>query len=323
MTRRHQPTVTTRVADSIQAAINAGTDFTATARPAVHGHVDRCTNAGHGHCSTAGRDAGSATITVTADAAGASRNGVTVTTDRRQHRSRTTRSTAAFNGSGNIEVQRQRHGDQVGDRQTRSTAWPATARSITASTGDSNYIASLGHRLRVSSTLAGGVAATGGFAADVVFELAGATGSEVFSFGAGTSIDDLVDGINLVNDATGVEATVNGTTLELNSIGYGSTRFVDLRVISEGTTPAVRSRTAIGSQSRDEGTDVVATVNGIDAKGNGNALSINTATLDLQSTVAAGFTGTVGLQHHRRRRPVPTRPGRGLRTSKPASASPA
>src|SRR5690606_37244953 len=73
-----------------------------------------------------------------------------------------------------------------------------------------------------------GVTASGGISADVVLELTGTNGSEVLSFGAGTGIDDLVKGINLVKDATGVEATANGTTLELVSTTYGSNAIVDL-----------------------------------------------------------------------------------------------
>ncbi|HMO85805.1 MAG TPA: flagellin, partial [Lacipirellulaceae bacterium] len=145
-------------------------------------------------------------------------------------------------------------------------------------------------------TLSGGAAAvSGGIAQAVVFELAGSNGAEVLSFGVGTSIAQLVTGINLVKDATGVEAVANGTTLELVSTGYGSSALVDIRIISEGTgsTPSGVFTTAVGQRSRDEGTDIVANVNGIAATGKGNSLSINTATLDLNATIAAGFTGSI------------------------------
>ena len=62
-----------------------------------------------------------------------------------------------------------------------------------------------------------------------MFALSGLTGSEVFNFEAGTSIAQLAAAINLVQDATGVDATVNGTTLELLSIAYGSDAFVDVQ----------------------------------------------------------------------------------------------
>ncbi|MEO0530373.1 MAG: flagellin [Planctomycetota bacterium] len=125
--------------------------------------------------------------------------------------------------------------------------------------------------------------ATGGLTQAVTFELAGIDGAEVLSFGAGTSISDLVAGINLVSDATGVSATENGTTLEFRSTAYGSDAFVDVSVIEDDS--------ALFTDSRDEGTDVVASVNGVVATGDGNDLSINTATLDLSATLAADFVG--------------------------------
>jgi flagellin len=129
-----------------------------------------------------------------------------------------------------------------------------------------------------------------------VFSLSGQTGSEVFSFEAGTSISQLANAINLVKDATGVEATVNidGTTLELVSSLYGTNAFVDIQVIDEAAGGAIQ--TGLGSTSaRDNGTDVVASVNGISAKANGNFISINTATLDLKTTIETGFTGAIAF----------------------------
>ncbi len=127
---------------------------------------------------------------------------------------------------------------------------------------------------------------TGGLAADVVFELQGSKGSEVFNVSAGSSIDDLVSQINLVADATGITAAADGTTLQLTSSDYGSDALVDLRVIDEAANGTFT--TEIGSSIRDEGADIVAKVNGLDASGNGNTLSINTTTLDLAITVEDG-----------------------------------
>ena len=139
----------------------------------------------------------------------------------------------------------------------------------------------------VPSTLSLTAVSTGGLAQAVTIEIAGAKGSEVLSFGAGTSINELVAGIDLVSDATGIDATANGTTLELQSTAYGSSAFVDLSVIEDDA--------GLFSDARDEGTDVVASVNGVAATGNGNSLSINTATLDLAATLAAGFTGVASF----------------------------
>ncbi len=141
----------------------------------------------------------------------------------------------------------------------------------------------------VGATTAG-VDGGGGLAGDLVIELAGTDGSEVLSFGAGTTIAQLEAGIDQLSDAIGVEATVNGTTLELRSSAYGADAFVDLSVISESSGTVFTS-----AEARDTGTDIAASVNGVSATGNGNELSINTATLDLTATLTAGFTGTASF----------------------------
>ncbi len=138
------------------------------------------------------------------------------------------------------------------------------------------------------TNLTGG--ADAGILVDSVIELAGATGSEVFNLKAGTSINELVTQIQLVSDATGVTATANSDTLELRSVGYGSSEYVDLKVISEEAGGTLKN--SVGEGRRSTGKDIEATVNGVSATGNGNELSINTATLDLTTTLSAGFTGT-------------------------------
>jgi len=87
-----------------------------------------------------------------------------------------------------------------------------------------------------------------------------------------------------VTDATGVSASVDGTTLNLTSTAYGTSAFVDLTAITDVAN--------LVTDARDEGTDIVASINGVTATGNGNELSINTATLDIAATIAADFTGT-------------------------------
>ena len=229
-------------------------------------------------------------ITITADATGTTANHVTVTII--EAAAHGTTATAAFNGT-NIQV-------TVDSAATTTIASIASAinglagygATVTGTAGDDNYIGS-SNTPPTAATLAGGAASSGGISAAVVLELAGSVGAEVLSFGAGTSIADLAAGINLVKDATGVEATVNGTTLELVSTTYGSKSAVDLRVISEGAgaTPAGTFTTAIDDRERQVGADVQAAINGVEVTGNGNQFSINTASLDLSATIAAGFTG--------------------------------
>jgi len=126
---------------------------------------------------------------------------------------------------------------------------------------------------------------TGGRAllADLVLELSGADGSEVFSFDAGASINQLVAAFNLVSDSTGVTASRSGGTLTLKSAAYGSDAFVAADVISEGTGGTFQQKL---SASRQAGSDIVATINGIEASGKGNTMSINTSMLDMSITVS-------------------------------------
>lgn len=122
--------------------------------------------------------------------------------------------------------------------------------------------------------------------ADLVFQLSGEDGSETFNFGSGTAASQLADAVNLVSDSTGVSASFSSATgITFSSTGYGSDTLVDIEVINEEA-----GGTFAGSLSADRatGTDIVATVNGVEADGVGNTLSINTSVLDLTLTVDAG-----------------------------------
>ncbi|MBA3483436.1 MAG: flagellin [Pirellulales bacterium] len=273
----------------LQAAINAGSDFTASGGTGANTVTGSGTIAG----LAGGRDAGNRVITVTSANPGTAANGKTVTITESAAVTAAA-PTATADGSGNITV-------LVNDTGTTALADITTAinslagynATINVGTGDGNYNAATQTAPVVANT-AGGTAATGGISADVVLELSGSTGAEVLSFGAGTSLADLVAGINLVQDATGVEATANGTTLELVSTTYGSDAVVGINVISEGTGTGTFT-TAVATGTRQTGTDVVASINGVEVTGKGNRFSINTASLDLSATLAAEFTGTASF----------------------------
>ena len=145
-----------------------------------------------------------------------------------------------------------------------------------------------------NNPLAGGIdaAVNDVLVADLVVKIAGSTGGEVFTFEAGASLTQISNALNLVSDATGVEASENAGTLELRSTGYGTNAFVDVEVLEEGTGGTFETGL---SATRDEGTDIVATVNGVTANGDGNTLSINTTTLDLSLTVTDGSNTAVSF----------------------------
>ena len=271
------------VADLVN-VINAGTDYSA-ANTTNGTDTIAATNTGTG-AFAGGRDAGSAAITVTADTAGAAANGTTVTV---QEDSSITNNTAqASIVSGNILVKV--HGTVTKAAIASAIDGLSGYSASAVVTGDTNYIEANDTPPSVA-TLGSGADAVGGLSQAVTFELSGASGSEVFSFGANTDIQKVADAINIDKDATGVQATVSGTTLTLGSTAYGSAAFVGISVISEATGGTISA--AVGQGTRSAGTDVTATVNGIAATGKGNALSINTSGLSLNTTVQAGFTGSV------------------------------
>jgi flagellin len=243
--------------------------------------------AGVSESLTGGAASVSDVITVTADAAGTTPNGVTVTFIEANGQGAPV---AAFNGV-NIEV-------TVDDTDPTTITQIAGAISllagytatITSTAGNDSYL--IGTDDAVTATLASG-AAPGGLDSALVFELAGATGGEVLSFGAGTSLTDIVAAVNAVGDATGVQAVDNAGDLELTSSAYGTAAFVSVNVLSGSDTLGTFSGGL--SNTRINGTDVVATVNGIQASGSGNTLSINTATLDLTLSVDPGSSTAVNF----------------------------
>ena len=122
---------------------------------------------------------------------------------------------------------------------------------------------------------------------DLVLQVGGQNGFQVFNFGSGTTVAQIATALNQVSDATGVEATVSGTGLKLESTSYGSDAFVSVKAIS-GTFATLNGSSA--SSTREAGTDVVARINGVQATGRGLSAAINTATLQLSFSVNENLT---------------------------------
>jgi flagellin len=271
----------------VYAAINAGGDFVASALTGGTETVSAATTSTG--TLAGGRDAGSAAITVTADDAGVAANGVTVTLN---ESGATPNTAVASIVGGNIVVAINGTVDKA-DIAAAINALDGYSASALV-TGDDSYISASENHASFSGTLTAGSDGSGGLTHDVTLQLGGANGVEVFTFEAGTVIADVQAAIVAFSDSTGISATVNGTTLELTSTAYGSNAFVDVRILSENSSGTFT--TALGSSnSRSEGTDVVASVNGISALGNGNVVSLNTTSLALSTTVEAGYTGTINF----------------------------
>ncbi len=278
------------------AAVNGGLDLAVTSDGTAA--VDTETIATHTDVTSGGVDEVDASITISPTAVGASFNR-TIVFDDTQDLGAGVVNVTDDGTTLTIEVDNDTDitlASLVTDIEAALDANDDFDVTLTSTSGDGEYNAAVDTApvlANVGATTAG-VDQSGGISSDVVLELAGSNGAEVLSFGAGTSLALVVQGINLVSDATGVTATANGTTLELLSSTYGSESVVDVKVIEEDALTDTFS-SVIGQGVRDEGTDIVANVNGISAIGRGNLLLINTATLDLTATMTAGFTGTANF----------------------------
>jgi flagellin len=202
---------------------------------------------------------------------------------------------AALDSNGNIVVTVSNLGNGVtmGAIATAIDRLDGFAAEVTSSNGDGVYRAGSPNPDSAPTivNLQGGQFG-GGLAADLDVRLTGATGSEVFEFKKGTSLDLMIQSINLVSDATGIRAENDGGNLRLTSTGYGSKALIDVDVIREGSGGQFTSGL---TAARANGSDIVATVNGTSATGKGNTLSVNTATLDLSLTVNEGSNTSVNF----------------------------
>jgi flagellin len=276
----------------IAAAINALDEFTATALVGGGNAINSSDYGTTNDLLSGGVDQVDANdvITITANETGTAFNGTltfvanaTVAADEVSVTMNGSNITVAVNNASTYDID-----DLVEAIQSQLTGYTVTR---TGSAGDGVFNAAT--ETATTTDLAGGTDDTGtGLAADLVFNLAGSTGSQVFSFTAGSSLKNIIDSINLVSDATGVTASNNNGQLQLTSAAYGSRAFVDIDVRSEGAGGLFAAGL---SANRATGTDVVGKVNGTLANGDGNRLSINTPALELNLTVADGSSDNISF----------------------------
>ena len=261
-------------AAAVAAAIDSLSEFSATV--GVAGAID---GSGADATVTATTDADELTITATSN--GSQYNDVTVQLVADSTPAATP--TASYDAATRIL--------QINLNDTATTALTAIEAAVdlltqfngtTIANGDGNIDGQLND---VNATASTGNTGGNVLKDDLVLQLSGASGAEVFNFESGASVNEVVAAVALVSDATGVTASNSNGTLTLNSVEYGSDQFVDVEIISEGAAGEFENDI---SAARTTGADIIATVNGISANGEGNSLSINTAVLDLVLSVTAG-----------------------------------
>ena len=145
-----------------------------------------------------------------------------------------------------------------------------------------------------------------------VVEIAGSLGSREFSFASGATVAQIADTVNTFSDVTGVSAAVSGNGVRLQSGEFGSDEFVTTKVINDATQAGnvtgfdptafgtgaadlgAFNSTAATNGIRDVGQDLGATINGIVATTDGKTASIDTDFLNLEISLDAATSQTLG-----------------------------
>lgn len=129
----------------------------------------------------------------------------------------------------------------------------------------------------------------------VTFEIAGALGVEVRSFASGTSIADMVIGINTATATVGVSAVLSAggiagaSGIILSSTEFGSSQFVSIKALS-GTSFIAPT---VGETTVDFGQDVTALVNGQSANADGIRVDLRSAGLDARLYLVPTFATAI------------------------------
>lgn len=145
----------------------------------------------------------------------------------------------------------------------------------------------------------GGVGTAGTLMSSITLEVAGNDGVQTLSFISGTSFTDVVAAVNSLKDSTGVEAELATADpadgLFFRSIGYGQDAFASVKRVGEGGDFFYVSTGPDDTiVQRDEGRDVLATINGALATGNGLEISMNSPGLSLDLLLTDDFATLEG-----------------------------
>ncbi|MBI4716772.1 MAG: flagellin [Planctomycetes bacterium] len=130
-------------------------------------------------------------------------------------------------------------------------------------------------------------------ATPVTINLSGPEGVVTLSFPASATRNDIVTAVNAQKDSTGVSASLVGAAsgVALRSIKYGSSAFVSVQELgtTTGLFPVVnRSNVA---DSRTEGRDARATINGVATTSDGLKIAVSDPFLKLEIILAEAYGG--------------------------------
>jgi flagellin len=102
----------------------------------------------------------------------------------------------------------------------------------------------------------------------------------------------MVQGINQLSEATGVVAVLSANPtdgFQLESENLGSSQFLQVTTLPGSATFAIQDQSGSPVTSVVNGRDATATVNGVMTVGDGNHLTLKSATLDMEMNLARDF----------------------------------
>ncbi|AEK58126.1 flagellar filament capping protein FliD [Acidithiobacillus caldus] len=181
---------------------------------------------------------------------------------------------------------------QAGSTSSSNVQFVSASGSVQAGT----YAVAVSQLATQATVMASSPVPSGGIAQSESLTIGSGSSSVVVSLASGSSLSQIVNTINATlqqSGMTGLTALSNNGYLELQSSGYGSSQ--SFTVVSNVAAGA--SGTGIGTNTLSaSGTDVVGTVNGQAASGNGQQLTVTGPgpALGLQLQISGTQTGNLG-----------------------------
>ncbi len=130
----------------------------------------------------------------------------------------------------------------------------------------------------------------------VTVQIRGNSGSQLLTFGSGTTLAEIRSSINTLTALTGISAVVStpsiggvASSIILNSQGYGSDSFVSVEPISGNFVSGTNS----GTELRGSGVDVGVLVDGLRAQGRGTQATVRANGLDARFDLDTAFAQTL------------------------------
>ncbi|PCJ52447.1 MAG: hypothetical protein COA79_24165 [Planctomycetota bacterium] len=121
---------------------------------------------------------------------------------------------------------------------------------------------------------------------DSTIQITGSQGSQQISFSKGSTLQEIANGIDNINENTGVTARVSDQSIIITSTEVGSNESVAVEDIDgDGNLiGSINSDSNTTRRASDKGADIEGSINGASAQGTGRSLKINSASFSGEIT---------------------------------------